>query len=80
MLTTAFLVSTSARLNAGVAQNGECNACRTFSNSADWIRVPSVAWQFLWATVFGPYILLRIRDINDTHYWAWQTRLAILAW
>jgi hypothetical protein len=39
-----------------------------------------VFWQFLWSTVFGPYILLRIRNIQDTHYWAWQTRLAIISW
>ncbi|RDI83204.1 hypothetical protein Vi05172_g6929 [Venturia inaequalis] len=41
--------------------------------------VPSVMWQFLWASVFGPYILLRTRDIRDTHYWALQTRMAIIA-
>lgn len=43
----------------------------------EWI--PSVFWQFLWATLFGPYVLLKIRHIHDTHYWAWQTRLAIIA-
>lgn len=43
-------------------------------------RIPSVFWQFLWAAVFGPWILLRIREIRDTHYWAWQTRLAVIAW
>ncbi|KIV99749.1 uncharacterized protein PV09_08670 [Verruconis gallopava] len=44
---------------------------------SEWI--PSVFWQFLWATVFGPFILLRIRKINDAHYWALQTRLAVIA-
>ena len=43
-------------------------------------RVPSILWQFSWSIIFGPYVLLRIRHINDTHYWAWQTRLALIAW
>ncbi|TLD27686.1 hypothetical protein E2P81_ATG10974 [Venturia nashicola] len=40
---------------------------------------PSVVWQFLWSSVFGPYVLLRTRDIRDTHYWALQTRMAVIA-
>jgi hypothetical protein len=27
----------------------------------------------------GPWILWKIRDIQDVHSWAWQTRLAIIA-
>ncbi|KAF1811703.1 hypothetical protein P152DRAFT_48877 [Eremomyces bilateralis CBS 781.70] len=52
---------------------GPADCCRGY----EWI--PSVFWQFLWASVFGPYVLLRIRYIRDVHYWAWQTRLAIIA-
>lgn len=44
---------------------------------SEWI--PSVLWQFLWATVFGPILLVKIRHIHDVHHWALQTRLAILA-
>ncbi|KAF2104662.1 hypothetical protein NA57DRAFT_70868 [Rhizodiscina lignyota] len=44
-----------------------------------WEWVPSAFWQFLWAWVFGPFVLIKIWNIKDVHYWARQTRIAILA-
>jgi hypothetical protein len=35
--------------------------------------------QLFWTAVFGPYLLWKIRKVNDVHYWAWQTRLAVIA-
>ncbi|KAF2433472.1 hypothetical protein EJ08DRAFT_54912 [Tothia fuscella] len=74
---TIFLFFGSRKFHAtyGIySSHVSASQCR---RGTEWI--PSVFWQFLWATVFGPYILLRIRNIKDTHYWAWQTRLAIVS-
>jgi len=43
------------------------------------VRIPSVLWQFAWAWFFGPLLLWQTRKIQDTHFWALQTRLAVLA-
>ncbi|KAF2815611.1 uncharacterized protein BDZ99DRAFT_457588 [Mytilinidion resinicola] len=50
------------------------SSCR---RGAEW--VPSIFMQLFWTTIFGPYLLWKIRKVNDVHYWAWQTRLAIIA-
>ncbi|KAF2749290.1 hypothetical protein M011DRAFT_465727 [Sporormia fimetaria CBS 119925] len=44
---------------------------------AEWI--PSIALQLVWTAAVGPWILWKIRKVNDVHSWAWQTRLAIIA-
>ncbi|KAF2396361.1 hypothetical protein EJ06DRAFT_534089 [Trichodelitschia bisporula] len=77
VLVTLVLFFGSTRFHAGWGLFGshvDAGRCR---RGTEWI--PSVFWQFLWAAVFGPALLLRIRHIHDTHYWAWQTRLAIVA-
>ncbi|KAJ4325273.1 hypothetical protein N0V94_000797 [Neodidymelliopsis sp. IMI 364377] len=43
----------------------------------EWI--PSIFVQIFWTAVVGPWILWKIRHIQDVHSWAWQTRLAIIA-
>ncbi|PSN74900.1 hypothetical protein BS50DRAFT_540537 [Corynespora cassiicola Philippines] len=43
----------------------------------EWI--PSILVQLFWTAIVGPWILWKIRRVNDVHYWAWQTRLAIFA-
>ncbi|KZM20362.1 hypothetical protein ST47_g8523 [Ascochyta rabiei] len=43
----------------------------------EWI--PSIFVQLFWTAVVGPWILWKIRHIQDVHSWAWQTRLAIIA-
>ena len=48
------------------------------SNAND-SRVPTIAWQFLWNYVFGPYLLWNIRMIKDIYHWRLQTTLAIIA-
>jgi hypothetical protein len=42
-------------------------------------RIPSTIWQFVWAWFYGPYILYKIRNINDVHYWRIQTSLCVVA-
>lgn len=41
-------------------------------------RFSSGIWQALWTYGFGPVILFKIRNIQDTHRWKLQTTLAIL--
>lgn len=43
----------------------------------EWI--PSIFVQLFWTAMVGPWILWKIRHIQDVHSWAWQTRLAIIA-
>ncbi|KAI9844374.1 MAG: hypothetical protein M1838_002198 [Thelocarpon superellum] len=44
-----------------------------------WEWFPSILWQLTWTYLFGPFILVKIQDIRDTHRWRLQTSLAILA-
>ncbi|KAF2665570.1 hypothetical protein BT63DRAFT_428530 [Microthyrium microscopicum] len=74
---TFILFFASRRFHSSYGLFGENVDAAQCRRGLEWI--PSVFWQFLWSTVFGPYILLRIRNIKDSHYWAWQTRLAIIA-
>ncbi|KAK2754286.1 hypothetical protein FQN54_007166 [Arachnomyces sp. PD_36] len=49
-------------------------ACR---RGTEWI--PSILWQLGWAWFFAPYILWKIRNIEDIHYWRVQTTICALA-
>ncbi|PVH99662.1 hypothetical protein DM02DRAFT_629173 [Periconia macrospinosa] len=50
---------------------------RLCREGGEW--VPSILVQLFWTAVVGPWILWKIRKVNDVHSWAWQTRLAVLA-
>lgn len=41
-------------------------------------RIPSALGQGLWTFGLGPWLLYRIRKIDDVHYWRLQTSLALL--
>lgn len=47
--------------------------------ATDSSRAPSIFVQLFWTAMVGPWILWKIRNVNDVHSWAWQTRLAIFA-
>ncbi|KAF8466451.1 hypothetical protein BDZ91DRAFT_658098 [Kalaharituber pfeilii] len=49
-----------------------------FQCRAGWEWFPSSIMQAVWTYGFGPFILFRIRKIQDTHRWKIQTMLAIL--
>lgn len=67
-----------ARYRVGGAPSGESsNAYSELPLIAR--RVPSIFVQLFWNAIVGPWILWKIRHVNDVHYWAWQTRLAIIA-
>ena len=42
-------------------------------------RVPSAFWQLFWCCIYGPYLLYRIRNVHDTHYWRAQTILCVIS-
>ncbi|KAI9880973.1 MAG: hypothetical protein M1830_009467 [Pleopsidium flavum] len=44
---------------------------------SEWL--PSIVWQYSWTFVYGPYVLYKIKDIQDIHYWKLQTILSIAA-
>ncbi|KAF2843811.1 hypothetical protein M501DRAFT_925639 [Patellaria atrata CBS 101060] len=77
LVLTIFLFSGSRRFHASHGIFGEAVdpiACR---RGLEWL--PSIFWHFLWTLFFGPYLLLQIRNIHDTHYWGWQTKLSVIA-
>lgn len=41
-------------------------------------RIPSALGQGLWTYGLGPWLLYRIRKIDDVHHWRLQTSLALL--
>ncbi|KAK4953417.1 hypothetical protein LTR66_013680, partial [Elasticomyces elasticus] len=56
------------------SKHGDAEHCRK-----GWEWLPTTFWQFAWNWVFGPYVLLQIRHINDVHHWSLQTKLCIIA-
>ncbi|KAI5794397.1 hypothetical protein DFH27DRAFT_654496 [Peziza echinospora] len=50
----------------------------TFQCRAGWEWFASGIWQAIWTYGYGPFILFKIRNIQDTHRWRIQTTLAIL--
>ncbi|KAK8190300.1 hypothetical protein IWZ00DRAFT_61280 [Phyllosticta capitalensis] len=48
---------------------------KCFRGHGEW--VPTTLWQFFWCWFYGPYLLYRIRNVNDAHLWAWQTRVIL---
>lgn len=45
----------------------------TFQN-----RAPSIIWQAVWNYIAGPYLLWKIRMINDIYNWRLQTTIALV--
>ena len=45
--------------------------------SLEWI--PSAFWQLFWSWLFGPYLLFKVRNINDVHYWRLQVIFSVLS-
>ena len=43
----------------------------------EWI--PSIIWQLFWAWCYAPYLLWKVRKINDIHGWRLQTIICCIA-
>ncbi|CZR60216.1 uncharacterized protein PAC_10112 [Phialocephala subalpina] len=41
--------------------------------------VPSALWQLFWCCMYGPYLLYKIRNVHDMHYWRTQTILCVVS-
>ncbi|KAF2874233.1 hypothetical protein BDV95DRAFT_327465 [Massariosphaeria phaeospora] len=67
----------SRRFHAAYGLFGPVTDAVQCRRGAEW--VPSIFVQLFWTAIVGPWILWKIRRINDVHYWAWQTRLAVIA-
>ncbi|OCK75297.1 hypothetical protein K432DRAFT_409153 [Lepidopterella palustris CBS 459.81] len=74
---TLILFFGSRRFHPGFGFFGSHVGARECRHGGEW--VPSILMQLFWSAVFGPYLLWKIRKVNDVHYWALQTRLAIIA-
>ncbi|KAF2995234.1 hypothetical protein E8E13_002637 [Curvularia kusanoi] len=67
----------SKRFHAAYGFFGTVAGFMECRKGAEWI--PSIFVQLFWTAMVGPWILWKIRHIQDVHSWAWQTRLAIIA-
>ncbi|CAI6336552.1 unnamed protein product [Periconia digitata] len=67
----------SRRFHASFGFFGPIVDTRLCRQGGEW--VPSILVQLFWTAFVGPWILWKIRMINDVHSWAWQTRLAVVA-
>ncbi|KAI5852991.1 hypothetical protein DFP73DRAFT_470406 [Morchella snyderi] len=71
---TIFLIS--RRFHSGFGLVGK--QVSRFQCRAGWEWFYSGIWQAVWTYGYGPFILFKIRKIQDTHRWRLQTTLAIL--
>ncbi|KAJ4376770.1 hypothetical protein N0V86_006887 [Didymella sp. IMI 355093] len=67
----------SRRFHASYGFFGTAAGFMECRRGVEWI--PSIFVQLFWTAMVGPWILWKIRYIQDVHSWAWQTRLAIIA-
>ncbi|KAJ4402687.1 hypothetical protein N0V91_007062 [Didymella pomorum] len=72
-----FLYFGSHRFHASYGFFGTVAGFMECRKGFEWI--PSIFVQLFWTAMVGPWILWKIRHIQDVHSWAWQTRLAIIA-
>ncbi|KAI9697401.1 MAG: hypothetical protein M1836_004679 [Candelina mexicana] len=76
VLTTALYLG-SRRFHASFGTFGQTVGSAQCRIGAEWI--PSAFWQMIWTFGFGPFLLFKIRKIQDVHRWNLQTTLCILS-
>merc|ERR1711977_229985 len=77
VVVTAAIYGTNRKLQGhwgNVAHPRGQALCR---KGIEW--VPSAFWQLFWCCIYGPYLLYRIRNVHDTHYWRAQTILCVIS-
>ncbi|KAE8444112.1 hypothetical protein EG329_000894 [Mollisiaceae sp. DMI_Dod_QoI] len=77
VIVTAAIYGTNRKLQGHwghVAKPLGQSLCR---KGPEWI--PSALWQLFWCCIYGPYLLFKIRNVHDTHYWRTQTILCVLS-
>ncbi|KAB8229038.1 uncharacterized protein BDW43DRAFT_315374 [Aspergillus alliaceus] len=55
------------------------NTFGTFSHPGSPEEIPSILWQLFWSWIFAPYILWKIRHIQDIHHWRRQITCCVIA-
>ncbi|KAL9106783.1 MAG: hypothetical protein Q9227_008205 [Pyrenula ochraceoflavens] len=74
---TMFLFFSSRQFHPGFGLWGHAmseDQCRK-----GWEWWPSIAWQFAWSWIYAPYLLWKIRDIQDVNGWRLETMLCSVA-
>jgi hypothetical protein len=66
--------------NAGEIGNGEISLLNVqIKIRTDRIRLPSIVWQLFWAWIYAPYLLWKVRKIDDLHGWRLQTIICCIS-
>jgi hypothetical protein len=80
LIITAALYATTPTLQGDWSSYGDVPhakgqaLCR---KSLEWI--PSAFWQLAWSWLYGPYLLFRVRNIHDVHYWRLQVIYSVVS-
>ncbi|PVH73718.1 integral membrane protein [Cadophora sp. DSE1049] len=77
VVVTAAIYGTNRKLQGhwgNIARPRGQALCR---KGLEW--VPSALWQLFWCCIYGPYLLYRIRNVHDAHYWRAQTILCVIS-
>jgi hypothetical protein len=80
LIITAALYATTPTLQGDWSSYGDVShakgqaLCR---KSLEWI--PSAFWQLAWSWLYGPYLLFRVRNIHDVHYWRLQVIYSVVS-
>ncbi|ETI22891.1 hypothetical protein G647_04685 [Cladophialophora carrionii CBS 160.54] len=80
LIITAALYATTPTLQGDWSSYGDVShakgqaLCR---KSPEWI--PSAFWQLAWSWLYGPYLLFRVRNIHDVHYWRLQVIYSVIS-
>ncbi|KKY21966.1 putative integral membrane protein [Phaeomoniella chlamydospora] len=70
-----FVISRKFHGSWGIVDHaGNSTECRR-----GWEWWPSIVWQFAWAWIYAPYLVYKVRGIDDVHGWRLQTVICSLA-
>lgn len=76
VIITAVLYATNTKLQGqwgNIARPAGHIKCR---KGPEWI--PSAFWQLFWSAVYGPYLVFKLRNVRDTHYWRMQVIVSVI--
>lgn len=74
---TAAIYGTNGKLQGHWGKIAKPRGQALCREGPEWI--PSALWQLFWCCIYGPYLLYKIRNVYDTHYWRTQTILCVIS-
>lgn len=78
LVATAAIYGTSKKLQGFWPANLSHAKGQAFCRKGlEWI--PSSIWQLWWSCFYGPYLLYKVRNIKDLHYWRLQIVFSVIA-